>query len=160
MVGWGVFVLACCIVFYGGLEWYYIPSLQHESVSITAEMNQLFKTEIPRDKRDAVMQAYSQVLNIKKLLAGHTYFSHVLIWVEHNTLPNIFIDTMSVSLDRNTIELTGRGPDSTSIAEQIAAFEGADGVSRVVLTDAQFNTIPASFHMTIYLNPGFTFSAQ
>lgn len=160
MVGWGFFVLVLSIGFYAGIEFYYLPTVKNDTASITANMNQLFQKEIPRDQRDAVMQAYSQVLNIKELLASHTYLSRTLMWVEHNTQKNISIDTMTVSLERNTIELTGKGPDKTNIAEQVVAFESADGVKSVSLTDAQFQTVPASFHMTIYLKPDFTFSTQ
>ncbi len=160
MMVWGIFLLILSLGFYGWVQYVYISSLSTDTNSLTKELRRLSKEEIPQEQREQVLGTYSQVLNIKNLLRGHIYSTKLIYWLEKNTQKNIFIENITISVQKDTIELVGKGPDKDSVSEQIFAFESADEVKSVKLTDAQFQNTPASFHMTLTLKPGFALSLE
>ncbi|MBI5153407.1 MAG: hypothetical protein HZA36_03035 [Parcubacteria group bacterium] len=155
MIQWGLLLFILTLGFYMAMQYWYLPNITDDTTSILSETRKL-SDEIPKDKRDQVLATYSQVLNIKKLLGSHVYSSKLLTWLEKNTHVGVFIDTTTISILRNTIDILGKAQDKDGIAEQVAVFESLPEVKSVKLSDVQLQTAPAGFHIIITLKPGLT----
>jgi len=155
MVWWGLLLFISSIAFWAALQYWYLPKIMSETDIVLSEVRKL-SDEIPREKRDEVLRTYSQVLNIKKLLGDHVYSSRLFTWLEKNTHNGVFIDTITVSIPRSTVDITGKARDKDSIAEQVSAFESLPEVKNVKLSDVQLQSFPAGFHIVITLKPGLT----
>ncbi|MBI5421486.1 MAG: hypothetical protein HZA35_04235 [Parcubacteria group bacterium] len=155
MVLWGVFLFAASLGFYAAMQYWYIPKITEDTTSIISDVKKL-SDEIDKDKRDQVLRTYSQVLNIKKLLGNHVYASKLFTWLEKNTHKGVFIDTITISIPRDTLDILGKAQDKDSVAEQVSVFESLPEVKSVKLSEVQLQTSPAGFHILITLKPGLT----
>ena len=159
MVWWGLLLFISSLGFWVILKYLYLPKTTIEINSILSDKRKLSE-EIPREKRDEVLRTYSQVLNIKKLLGDHMYSSKLFAWLEKNTHNGVFIDTVTISIPRSTVDITGKAKDKDSIAEQVSVFESLPEVKSVKLSDVQLQSSPAGFHIVITLKPGLTSSLE
>jgi|GEM_PF-2805381 len=155
MVWWGLLLFVSSIAFWAMLQYWYLPKIMSETEIVLSEVRKLSE-EIPTEKRDEMLRTYSQVLNIKKLLGGHVYSSKLFTWLEKNTHNGVFIDTITISMSRGTVDITGKAQDKDSIAEQVSVFESLPEVKNVKLSDVQLQSFPAGFHIIMTLSPDLT----
>lgn len=126
----GAVVLLVLIIF-GGLKLYH-SSLVNKLMEIE---NEISAGEAKRDKKfekEAIL-LNKQFSLVGDLLQNHPVWSNVLITVQSLTPPQTQLKTVLGDITENKVEMVGRAPSLTTIAKQIAALLGNEGVLDVSL---------------------------
>lgn len=126
----GAVVLLVLIIF-GGLNLYH-SSLANKLAEVENEIN---AGEAKRDKKfeKETLLLNKQFSLVGDLLKNHPIWSNVLITVQSLTPPQIQFKNILGDITENKIEMVGRAPNLTTIAKQIAALLGQEGVLDVSL---------------------------
>ncbi len=136
----GLFFLSLFI--YVGLSLGYEPYLQSRVEKSQADILN-FNSQIPKDQFDQTVNFYSQVSNVRTLLAKHIFASTFFSWLEGQTQGNISYSQLGLNVQSNQISLTGVGKSLQDVGEQVALFEQDPRVSHI-----QFNNVSAGANGT------------
>lgn len=93
-------VLFISVFIYFGLTFGYQTYLKSQVQKIKDQV-QAFSQQIPADEQAKIASFYSQLTNLKSLLANHVFSSQIFGWLEKNTQANIYWNRFS--LDRKSV---------------------------------------------------------
>lgn len=116
-------ILFIALVVYFGLLLGYEPYLDSQISQLNAEISTLGKS-ISVDDQARFATFYSQITNLKAVLANHVAFSRFLSWLEKNTEANVSYSHLSFSTG-NQITLSATAAGQADVTQQIAIFEAA-----------------------------------
>ncbi len=134
------------VVIYVGITFGYEPYIAGKISADKAAMDQLNKS-IPAADQTKLIGFYSQVSNLKSLLANHIVASQFFAWLEKDTEANVYYQSLGVG-SGNVVNLTGTAKTQADLDQQIAIFETAPEIISVSVT----SVAPAD-------GGGFTFNA-
>ncbi len=85
---------------------------------------------IPADQQSALLNFYSQITNLQKLLKNHMIFTPFFSWLEKNTEAKTFYSKIMFS-SGNQISITVLSRTQADMNQQLAIFESAPEVSNI-----------------------------
>lgn len=146
-------VLSITIVIYIGLAFGYRAYLDSSLKNVEDQITK-FSAGISLEDRAQIQGFYSQLVNLRTLLAGHTAASPVMALLERTVQPDVYYTKLTMNAVSNQAVLTGAAKSLDAIAAQAAAFRGQPEVDRVDFNNAGAQaTGPWQFTMTIHLKP-------
>lgn len=146
-------VLGLTLIVYAGLAFGYRAYLNSSLNTVEAEIRQ-FSAGISQEDREQIQGFYSQLVNLRTLLAGHTVASPVMDLLERTVHPDVYYTKLTMNATNNQAVLTGAARSLEAIAAQAAAFQGQPEVDRVDFNNAGAQaTGPWQFTMTVHLKP-------
>jgi hypothetical protein len=144
-------VLSITIVIYIGLAFGYRAYLDSSLKNVEDQITK-FSAGISQEDRAQIQGFYSQLVNLRTLLAGHTAASPVMSLLERTVQPDIYYTKLTMNAANNQAVLTGAAKSLDAIAAQAAAFKGQPEVDRVDFNNAGAQaTGPWQFTMTVHL---------
>src|SRR3989344_1296726 len=93
---------------YLGLVFGYRPYLASEVRKLQDQIN-IFIQQIPVEEQGKIINFYSQLLNLRSLLANHAVSSHFFNLIEDNTQVNVYYDRFDLSLRTRELRVGGAG---------------------------------------------------
>ena len=146
-------LLGLTIVIYVGLAFGYRAYLNSSLTKVENEITE-FSAGISQEDRAKIQGFYSQLVNLRTLLAGHTAASPVMALLERTIQPDVYYTKLTMNSNNNQAVLTGAAKSLEAIAAQATAFQGQVEVDRIDFNNAGAQaTGPWQFTMTIYLKP-------
>jgi hypothetical protein len=125
-------VLFVTVFAYFGLQFGYKPYLQKQIDQYQKEVDD-FAKKIPVTTQNQIVLFYSQLANIKTLLAGHTLSSRLFEFFETKTLPTISYDKMNANTQTREVELTGRAASLQDFGVQLGVFQNEHRIQKAVV---------------------------
>jgi hypothetical protein len=128
---WGVISFAAGILFiavflWAGLEFGYKPFLENQATQVQSQINTVDQSVSQSDQVDLI-DFYSQLSNLRTLLAAHTPTSNVFPWLEANTEANVYYSSFSLTAD-GQLSLIAQAKTENDANQQIAIFENSPQV--------------------------------
>lgn len=146
-------VLGLTVVIYIGLAFGYRAYLNSSLKDVEDQITK-FSAGISQEDRAQIQGFYSQLVNLRTLLAGHTAASPVMALLERTIQPDVYYTKLTMNSTNNQAVLTGAARSLQAIAAQATAFQGQPEVERIDFNNAGAQeTGPWQFTMTIYLKP-------
>lgn len=159
-VGWpkrflsfSILLFALVLFVYLGLSVGYENFLRSSINNIEGEIGELSSQISESQKRDLAV-LYSQVTNIKGLLNEHTYASNVFNILEAMTSENVVYTNFALSANQRDIALEGLAGTYDDLVSQLALFESAPEIEKVLLEESEFENGVIRFQMNVTLAEG------
>jgi hypothetical protein len=106
--------------------------------------------QISPSDQSQVINFYSQISNLKTLLASHQQTSQLFAWLEKNTEANVSYQSFDFSAG-NRITLKGDAVTEADINQQLAIFENAPEVASVAVSNVSNVQSGSGYQFTIVL---------
>ncbi|MFA5084429.1 MAG: PilN domain-containing protein [Candidatus Paceibacterota bacterium] len=145
-----LFVLVLFIYF--GMIWGYQPYLNSSRQSLDGKINEIGGT-ISEADRENFVNFYSQLVNLQSLLGNHVKGSNIYNFLETNTNQGVYYDGADLSAVDHLIRLDGVANSYDNLFQQLAAFEQAPNISKVVLEQAQAADRGIRFSIQVIFKP-------
>ncbi len=107
---------------YFGLDFGYKPYLSGEIQKINDQISQ-FGQQVSASDQLKLISFYSQLTNIKSLLAHQTIGLRAFDWIQDNTQVNTYIHNLSVTFQSNQISFSASSKTMDDALQQIALFD-------------------------------------
>lgn len=145
-----IFILILFIYF--GMLLGYQPYLASQKQLLDKKINEIGGTVSETDRENFV-SFYSQLVNLQSLLNGHVKGSNIYNFLEANTDQGVYYDGADFSAAEHLIRLDGVAKSYDNLFQQLAAFEQAPNISRVILGQAQAADKGIRFSLQIIFKP-------
>ncbi len=150
-----VVLFGLSIFIYVGLNVGYESYLDSKSTSLDQKLAQLSNSVSEQDQQQFIV-FYSQLANLKKVLAEHAFGGNVFPFLETNTLPQVSYTDAEYNHTASQVTLTGEASSLQMLAAQLAQFNKASGVQRTTLSSLNFSPRgTVSFSIEIVFAPDF-----
>jgi hypothetical protein len=139
------------------------------SYAIIALKSNIQKQKIAEIEKNIVGYEISQdSANIKKIidykkriddygliLNNHKVYSKTLVFIEENTLPNVWFSSFDASQSKNSLKLSGETENMETLSHQVSVFEdNQDYVKSANIVNSQIEPSgKIKFVMNLYFNP-------
>lgn len=148
-------LLAISLILYFGLSYGYERYLNGQKDALDAQI-QDFSKKISQEDQSKLIGFYSQLANIKTLVAKHPSTAKVFDWLEKNTQTNTYFTKFTFNVSTNQLILLGNSKSPDDIAEQAAIFESQPEVLRLNLNNVASAVGGGwQFNITIFLDSKF-----
>ena len=141
-------VFFVAVVFYFGLSFGYKSFLQSQITQTDKEFETLAQS-IPEIEQKALIDFYAQLGNLQKILNNHTLGSKLFSFIEQNTNKKVYYTNLSLNTFNNDLSLTGRTDSYETLAQQLQAFELAQGVTKININQADAKAGEVNFRVTL-----------
>jgi Tfp pilus assembly protein PilN len=164
--GWSVGMLTFAgsllflvVLIYVGLTFGYEPYLNGQISTTQNQINQLSQQISPADQTNLI-NFYSELSNLKSLLANHVIASNLFPWLEQNTEVNVYYTSFSFS-GGDQITLSAVAKSEADVNQQLAIFESSPEVSNVIFSGVSAGAAGGwSFDVTLTINPSILSNAS
>lgn len=144
-----IVLFAFSILVYFGLRFGYATFLEKQSAGLDGQIGQL-ASEVSQQDRQAFVVFYSQLVNLKGLLASHTYSTKAFDFLEKYTLPQIYFTSAKVRPSGGNVELQGAASSVDGLVSQLAVFDAAPELSgKTVVNQMSLNGQTVEFSITL-----------
>lgn len=141
---------------YVGLKFGYKKLYLEPSIEASKKQLVEFSEKVPLEDQTKLISFYSQLINLKSLLASHVPFSPIFAWLETNTQINTYFKDFNFDKKNNTLSLSASSKSFNDMAEQILAFENQnDQVKKVEVSNISSKENVWQFNLDLSLSPGF-----
>lgn len=141
------------VLIYLGLAFGYSAYLR-SSLAAVDEQIRNFSAGISQEERAELQGFYSQLVNLRTLLAEHAVGSPVLSLLERTVQPDVYYTKLTLNVNNNQAVLTGASLSLENVAAQAAALKSQPEVERVDFNNAGAQEEgPWQFTITLYLRP-------
>jgi len=145
---------------YVGLNFGYKKYLE-SSIKESQKQIDDFSKQIPIEDQTKLISFYSQLLNLKFLLASHTNLSPTFPWLETNTQINTYFTNFRFDKKNNSIAISATSKSFNDMAEQILAFENLKNqVEKVEVSNISSKLNAWQFNLDLTLSPSFLVQFQ
>ncbi len=125
-------LFAFSIFVYFGIKFGYTKYLDDQSVVIDGQLETLAK-KINEADQEKFIGFYSQMVNLRTALDKHIFSSNVFRVLEKNVIAPVFFKDMSFDAENGVASLQGFADSFDSLAQQMAVFEKAPEITKVLL---------------------------
>ncbi|HZX01180.1 MAG TPA: PilN domain-containing protein [Candidatus Paceibacterota bacterium] len=150
---WRMFILfallfTCAVIAYAGLLFGYKPYVASQIIKTENELESLSAQISPDEQRNFV-EFYSQISNLKGLLAKHVLSSKLLPLIEGATDQKVVYTSTNFTIPDRTLKIQGYASSYEVLAGQLALYENSPWVERVVLDDSSTTDKTVKFTLRI-----------
>jgi len=135
---------------------FYDNYIRKSIADINTKIKDLAK-EISVEDRNEVLTFYSQLVNLKTLLANHVYPSNIFSRLELITHPQVTFTTFSYENKTSIIKLEGYARDLNILAQQLLAFQKTTDFTKITVSDIKSTTDRVQFGVEINFRPNFIY---
>jgi len=118
-----------------GLEFGYTAVLKNKNKNYIAQSMEL-ESSIPEDQREKIVDFYSRLSNMKRLLDSHVRATNFFGFLEDNTDSGVYFTESFFSVDKGEVVLAGLARDYAELSRQLEKLRLSEQVSNLVLDSA------------------------
>lgn len=145
-----IFFFGGVLLLYLGLSFGYAAFLKGQIEDSKRELTALGR-QIPVEDQKELIQIYSQINNIEKLLSIHVIPSRTLSFLETTTAKQVVYLGADLSVPDRRLVVDGLAASYDELVKQLAAYEQAPEVERVNLetSDVSGKVVRFKIHLTL-----------
>jgi len=145
-------IFLAALAVYLGMDFGYKPYLQSQVKNLDSKINNLGNA-VNQDQQNTLVGLYSQLTNIKTLLASHITPSKIFDELEKTALTQVYYTDLDLTLSQNKLGLKGVAPTFGALTQQLESLKQNDLFGDVLLENAKISTDGVSFSIQITLKP-------
>lgn len=144
------------IILFAGLRFGYAGYLDNQIAEVDNKMEEL-NSQVTKGEQEDLLDFYSQLLNLKKILKERGFSQNIFSFLEDNTHSLVYFTGVKYSDAGPSLELTGQANSPKTVVEQTALFEKLSEVRKVSLKKLSVNESEnvANFKINIIFDPAF-----
>ena len=146
------------LVIYFGLQFGYSAYL-NSNLKKLQEQVQAFGEQVPVEDQKKIVSFYSQVSNLKTILANHIFSAQLFNWLEKNTQKNVTFSKFNLNVTTNQVGLGGTAKTMDDFNQELAIFAAQADVEKISVGNVAFANGVWNFDITLLFRTGY-FSAQ
>jgi len=147
-----ILLFAFSLLVYFGLRFGYETYLKGQSAGLDKQLNQL-ASQVSEQDQQSFVTFYSQLVNLRGLLAEHTYGTKAFDFLEQYTLPQVYFTSAKVGSADGKVELQGIADSLNGFVSQLATFDAAPGLSQKAVVDQMSLTgQTVGFTVTLFMS--------
>ncbi len=150
LISFSAAILFITLFLWAGLQYGYKPYFDAQTQKIQDQINQVNQSISPTDQTNLI-NFYSQLANLRQLLAEHTMPVNILSWIEANTEQNVYFSSFSFSGD-GSMTLSANAETEADANQQIAIFENSPEVKKFSVSGVSALTGSGSWQFTITMS--------
>lgn len=141
---------------YLGILFGYQPYLKSQ-LDETQLQIETFAQRIPVDQQQKIINFYSQLANLRSLLAKQKIAAAAIPWVQKNTQVNAYFTRFSLSMNENAISMPGRARTLADVAQQLVSLENLPEIKSIGFQSVSLNEDDGfwDFALNIVFEPEF-----
>jgi hypothetical protein len=143
-----IFLMA--ILSYLGLIFGYSPYLEKSTRDTQSEINSLSLQIESKNQQDFV-KFYSQIVNLRTLSRSHIVTSKIIPLLESVTHRQVAYSGISLSVQERTLRIDGIASSYESMAAQLALYEQAPWVTKVILDNSSLSEQSVRFGVRLII---------
>jgi len=147
------FLFGFSVFIFLGLKLGYGTYLDAQAASIDADIDALAGV-VSSEEQSTLVRFYSQLVNTERILAGHQFISNVFSFLEDYVAPQVYFSSASFDA-RGAFVLQGRATSAEDVVGQLAIFDAAPEVARVLLGNIDFSDEGVGFDVTLSFKESF-----
>ncbi len=150
-----IFMVLFCtttVLGYLGLIFGYQPFLESSIVNAQNKIDNLASEVSLQDQKD-FLKFYSQVINLRTILADHVSLKNFFIFLEKETNQRVAFEVLSLNIPKREVVLEGMTDNYERLSEQLEAISRSKEVSNYILTQSQIVDGRIRFRVSITLEP-------
>lgn len=141
------------IIVWAGLVFGYRPYLEKQITEVQNQVR-ISNEKIPKDEQQALVRFYSQVANVRTLIANHILSTPSFDLLERVVHPNVAFTKASITVAQNQLVLSGTAKTVSDVVTQEKLFEVQPAVTSVTTNNVNATVGGYQFVMTVSLRPG------
>ena len=150
---WRMFILfvllfACAVITYLGLLFGYKPYVESQITGAEDELKNL-SAQISSEEQSNFVEFYSQISNLKGMLAKHVFSSKLIPLIEAATDQKVVYTATNFTIPDRTLKIQGFASSYEVLAGQLALYENSPWVEKVVLDDSATTGANVKFTLRI-----------
>lgn len=150
---WRMFMLfallfICSLIAYLGLLFGYKPYIESQILKTEGDLKSL-SAQISPEEQNNFVEFYSQISNLKVLLAKHVLSSKLLPLIEGATDQKVVYTATNFTIPDKTLKIQGYSSSYEILAAQLALYENSPWVERVILDDSSVTGATVKFTLRI-----------
>lgn len=160
-VGWpwgllifSVILFGLALLSYFGLRFGYRSYVDKE-IKLVDEKLAALSESVRAEEREQLIGFYSQIANLKAILAAHPFSSKVFTVLERYTISSIYFESAQLSTDETTLTVNGVSPSFDALGQQAAVLSRASEIQSVKLVQASFRENEVTFSFNIIFTTDF-----
>ncbi len=143
-------VLLSVILTYFGLSFGYKPFLLRSITDTESKLIGL-TLDVERESQDNFVTFYSQITNVKTLLAKHVITSKLLPLLENETHQKVVYTSANLILSEKILRIEGFAQSYEVLSAQLVLYEGASWVEKVILDNSSLGDQSVKFSVRLKL---------
>ncbi len=148
-----ILFLFSVFVFFG-LKFGYASYLTSQTEALDKKIQDL-GNRVSAEDQARFIAFYSQLVNLKKVLEAHGFSGSVFSFLEKNTLGEVYYNDANFSGDDGELALKGLAASSETLVAQLAVFDRAPEVAKVILNQTNTDQRGVTFALTLEFKPDF-----
>ncbi len=138
-------LLMFSIVFFGFFIFVYIGIKFGYESYLTSQKNAVASStatlarEINADDQNQFVNFYSQIFNLKKVFANHSFTSNIFKFLENNVAAGVYFTNATYSAASGKVDISGVATSNATLVQQLAAFDASPDVSEAILTQMNYD---------------------
>lgn len=156
-IGWpwrlllfSLFVFIISIFIYFGLRYGYQSYLDGRSDNLDAELKTLGQ-QVSSVDQERFINFYSQLVNLKKVLSDHPFGSNAFMFLERNTINEVYFTEAVLKPGERNLVLKGFSSNFENLSAQLAIFEKSGEAERVILNNVTLQGGGVNFSASLIL---------
>jgi energy-coupling factor transporter transmembrane protein EcfT len=148
-----ILFLFSVFVFFG-LKFGYVSYLTSETNALDKKIQDL-GNRVSAEDQARFIAFYSQLANLKKILDNHGFSGNIFSFLEKNTLGQVYYNDAGFSGPDGELTLKGFAASSETLVSQLAIFDKAPEVAKVVLNQTNTDQRGVTFALTLTFRADF-----
>lgn len=140
---------------YLGIRFGYGPYLNAQVKELDVKIAS-FAEQIPVSEQEKIINFYSQLVNLRKILDNYPFTSRLIGWLEKNTEVNVYFTKFRFNVASRELELAGQAKNAEDASQQFRIFKEQEEVERLSIN--QVNLIQrgiVEFEVALSFTPRF-----
>lgn len=133
---------------YLGLSFGYKPALNKSIEKLNSDLETLSK-KVTQAQQDDLIAVSSQISNIKNLLDDHVLASKLFPLLEANTHKRVAYLSLETNIPEREVIIDGVAGSYDDLVAQLAIYEKADGVEKVLLHGSKLDGKVVNFRVIL-----------
>lgn len=125
-------IFGITLLIYLGVLFGYIPYFTSQLTDRNAKIEE-FGKQFSETEQEELRTFYSQISNLKTVLANHAVATPLYRFLEEHTLQDIYFKSANVNAARGQLILEGVAKSVEDAASQVKVFENAPEVTKITL---------------------------
>lgn len=161
LMAFAVTLLVLSIVALLGITFGFRPYLESRVSKLDADIQE-FSRQVPAEEQAQIATFYSQLANLKTVLAAHTATPAFFAWLENATVQQVQFTKVAMNASSRQVQMSGVARTAAAVADQVSSFQRQPGVERVDFrSSSQAGAGGVQFDLNVTVVPGFfTAAAQ
>ncbi|MEK7089553.1 MAG: hypothetical protein AAB920_01915 [Patescibacteria group bacterium] len=135
-----ILLFAFSIFVYFGIRFGYESYLMARKDKLATDTQSLAK-QISSDDQNQFVNFYSQIFNMKKVLANHKFSANVFNFFENKAVSGVYFTNAIYNAQNLRLDIDGVALSNATLVQQLSVLDSSPEVSEAILTQMKYDEV-------------------